>query len=35
MTMAVFFGIYGVIAGRLVYLGMQDPDASGRPGERA
>nr|WP_295462901.1 penicillin-binding protein 2 [Mesorhizobium sp.] len=25
MTMAIFFGIYGVIAGRLVYLGLQDP----------
>ena len=24
MTMAIFFGIYGVIAGRLVYLGLQD-----------
>ena len=32
MTMAVFFGIYGVIAGRLVYLGMQDPEDSGPPG---
>ncbi|MDP3899021.1 MAG: penicillin-binding protein 2 [Mesorhizobium sp.] len=28
MTMAVFFAVYGVIAGRLVYLGVQDPDAS-------
>ena len=25
MTMAIFFGIYGVIAGRLVYLGLQEP----------
>jgi cell division protein FtsI (penicillin-binding protein 3) len=28
MTMAVFFGIYGVIAGRLVYLGLQEPGVS-------
>ena len=34
MTMAVFFGIYGVIAGRLVYLGFQDPEASGGPASR-
>ena len=34
MTMAVFFGIYATIAGRLVYLGMQDPDASGGPASR-
>ena len=33
MTMAVFFGIYGVIGGRLVYLGLQDPEASGPPGD--
>jgi cell division protein FtsI (penicillin-binding protein 3) len=26
MTMAVFFAIYAVIAGRLVYLGLQEPD---------
>ncbi|MGB3389150.1 MAG: penicillin-binding protein 2 [Pseudaminobacter sp.] len=31
MTMAVFFGIYATIAGRLVYLGMQDPEASSGP----
>lgn len=29
MTMAVFFGIYSAIAGRLVYLGFQSPDMSG------
>ncbi len=34
MTMAVFFGIYSVIGGRLVYLGMQDPEASGGPASR-
>lgn len=34
MTMTVFFGIYATIAGRLVYLGMQDPDASGGPESR-
>jgi cell division protein FtsI (penicillin-binding protein 3) len=34
MTMAVFFGIYAVIAGRLVYFGIQDPDASGGPASR-
>src|SRR3954471_4999492 len=34
MTMAVFLGIYGVIAGRLAYLGMQDPEDSGPPGTR-
>ena len=34
MTMAVFFGIYAIIAGRLVYLGMQDPDDSGGPASR-
>jgi len=27
MTMAIFFGIYGIIGGRLVWLGIQDPDA--------
>ena len=32
MTMAVFFGIYATIAGRLVYLGMQDPEHVGRAG---
>ena len=30
MTMAVFFGIYATIAGRLVYLGMLDPEVSRR-----
>ena len=34
MTMAVFFGIYATIGGRLVYLGLQDPDASGGPASR-
>lgn len=34
MTMAVFFGIYAVIAGRLVYLGFQNPDGSGAPASR-
>ncbi len=34
MTMAAFFGIYGVIAGRLVYLGMLDPNDSGGPASR-
>jgi cell division protein FtsI (penicillin-binding protein 3) len=34
MTMAVFFSIYGVIGGRLVYLGMQDPEAGNGPGSR-
>jgi cell division protein FtsI (penicillin-binding protein 3) len=34
MTMAVFFGIYATIAGRLVYLGNQDPDNSGAPASR-
>lgn len=34
MTMAVFFGIYTIIAGRLVYLGFQDPDGSGAPASR-
>ena len=34
MTMAVFFGIYAVIAGRLVYFGFQDPDQSGPPASR-
>ena len=32
MTMAVFFGIYATIAGRLVYLGMQEPGRVRRPG---
>ena len=34
MTMAVFLGIYGTIGGRLVYLGLQDPEASGGPASR-
>ncbi len=34
MTMAVFLSIYGVIAGRLVYLGLQEPDNSGLGGSR-
>jgi cell division protein FtsI (penicillin-binding protein 3) len=34
MTMAVFFGIYATIAGRLVYLGFQDPEAAGGPVSR-
>ncbi|TKT80154.1 penicillin-binding protein 2 [Aquamicrobium sp. LC103] len=31
MTMAVFFAIYGVITGRLVFLGMQDLEAGRFP----
>ena len=34
MTMAVFFGIYAAIAGRLVYLGFQDPESGGPPVSR-
>ncbi|MBZ9732563.1 penicillin-binding protein 2 [Mesorhizobium sp. CA18] len=34
MTMAVFFTIYSTIAGRLVYLGLQNPDLSGGPENR-
>jgi len=34
MTIGVFFAIYGVLAGRLVYLGFQDPDAGSGPGIR-
>jgi cell division protein FtsI (penicillin-binding protein 3) len=34
MTMAVFFGIYATIGGRLVYLGFQDPMPSGAPASR-
>ena len=34
MTMAAFFGIYSIIGGRLIYLGMQYPDASGGPVSR-
>jgi cell division protein FtsI (penicillin-binding protein 3) len=34
MTMAVFFAIYAVIAGRLVYFGIIDPEESGGPESR-
>ncbi len=34
MTMAIFFGIYGVIGGRLVYLGVQEPGVAAAPGGR-
>jgi cell division protein FtsI (penicillin-binding protein 3) len=34
MTMGVFLAIYGAIAGRLVYLGIQEPADSGPPGAR-
>ena len=34
MTMAVFFGIYATIGGRLIYLGMQDPEESSGPESR-
>jgi cell division protein FtsI (penicillin-binding protein 3) len=34
MTMTVFFGIYAAIAGRLVYLGFQDPESGGPPVSR-
>ncbi|MDI6027993.1 penicillin-binding protein 2 [Corticibacterium sp. UT-5YL-CI-8] len=34
MTMAVFFGIYATIAGRLVYYGLQNPDESRGPESR-
>jgi cell division protein FtsI (penicillin-binding protein 3) len=34
MTMAVFFAIYSTIAGRLVWLGFQDPESSGPPPSR-
>ncbi|WP_019171490.1 peptidoglycan D,D-transpeptidase FtsI family protein [Pseudaminobacter salicylatoxidans] len=34
MTMAVFFGIYSTIAGRLVYLGMLEPDEGSGPVSR-
>ena len=34
MTMAVFFGIFSIISGRLVYLGFQTPDMSGGPQSR-
>lgn len=34
MTMAVFFGIYASVGGRLVYLGLQEPGESGGPASR-
>jgi cell division protein FtsI (penicillin-binding protein 3) len=34
MTMAVFFAIYGVIAGRLVYMGILEPDEGRGPASR-
>lgn len=34
MTIAVFFGIYATIAGRLIYFGMQEPAESGAPASR-
>lgn len=34
MTMAVFFGIYATIAGRLVHLGMLEPSEGGGPASR-
>lgn len=34
MTMAVFFAVYGVIGGRLAYLGMQVPEESAGPASR-
>src|SRR5690348_2094034 len=34
MTMGVFVSIYGAIAGRLVYLGTEQPEDSGPPGVR-
>ncbi|HTV69750.1 MAG TPA: penicillin-binding protein 2 [Rhizobiaceae bacterium] len=34
MTMAVFFVIYAVIAGRLIYFGIIDPEESGGPESR-
>lgn len=34
MTMAVFLGIYGIISGRLIYLGFQDPQESAPPQAR-
>lgn len=34
MTMVVFFSIYAAIAGRLVYLGMLDPETSAGPESR-
>lgn len=34
LTMALFLSVYGSIGGRLVYLGLQDPEASGGPASR-
>jgi len=34
MTMAVFFSIYSVIAGRLVYLGLEEPARDNGPASR-
>ena len=34
MTMIIFMSIYGVIAARLLYFGLQDVDASGSPASR-
>ncbi len=34
MTMAVFLGIYATIAGRLIYLGILDPEDAGGPASR-
>ena len=34
MTMAVFFGIYSTIAGRLVYLALQEPEEASGPVSR-
>jgi len=34
MTMAVFFGLYAAIAGRLVYLGILEPEDSSGPASR-
>lgn len=34
MTMAVFFTLYSTIAGRLIYLGLQNPDLSDGPQSR-
>ncbi len=34
MTMAVFFSLYATIGGRLIYLGMQDPEEAGGPQSR-
>lgn len=34
ITMALFLSVYGAIGGRLVYLGLQDPESSGGPASR-